>query len=190
MLQGDDEITPHYTASEVAQLFCKRIRRPATPHITAILMPLLHSSTPMELPIASSCLYHLCHKHLPLYLLHEDVVKSTSEKLATDKLCTLLRVLLLYHFPLLAIHLDGVAPEWSQLVDTDPVSGHEGGVIPRVWIGGLFAGTVLRDYDNILRMWDWCICWGEAYAGVYMTVTLLGLNEAVLRNISTREEVT
>jgi hypothetical protein len=201
ILQNDSEIIDgESTPSDIVNLFCKRLNRPLSSDMASILTVFLSSSQPMPMSTASACLYTFCNRQLPLFLFSDDKHKTKCEKIVTDKLSTLINVLVLYHFPLLAVHLDGIAPEWAQLCagpctqggSTEGGSGGCGGggnIIPTSWIGSLFAGSVLQFPDNTLKLWDWCVCWGEKYAGVYLAVTLLGLNEDTLRGISTLQEV-
>lgn len=194
LLQNDSEIIEGESEPiDIVNLFCKRTNRRVTSDVTAILEILLTSSTPMSAPKASACLYTFCHRHLPLFLLPDDAHKTKCEKLVADKISTLIRVLVLYHFPLLAVHLAGIAPDWARLrgSNLEDGSGCSGSsyLIPSTWIGSLFAGTVLQFPDNTLKLWDWCVCWGENFAGVYLVVSLLGLHEEALRAVSTLSEV-
>lgn len=190
LLQNDSEVIEGESKpTDIVHLFCKRTNRPVTSAVADILSVLLTSSSPMTMPKASACLYTFGNRHLPLFLLAEDALKSKCEKLVTNKLSTLIRVLLLYHFPLLAIHLDSIAPDWAQQWGGSFADGNGQNLIPNTWIGGLFAGSVLQYPDNTLMLWDWCVCWGEAFVGVYLVVSLLGLNEKALRNVATLEEV-
>ena len=192
LLQNDAEIVEgESNAEDVVELFCRRMARPVTNEIVAVFKTLLLSSMSPSLPKASACLYTFCNYFLPTFLLKDENEKTRCEKVVSDKLSTLLRVLVLYHFPVLAIHLDGILPDWAKLC-AHPVLGsnwNSKNIIPNVWLGGLFAGSVLQYPNNVLRLWDWCVCWGEQFVGVYLVVALLGLQENILRNCTKPDDV-
>lgn len=208
--------------SDIIALYCKRMSRPYIPdsnsYLFDILVPLLMSSSPIPRPIASTCFYHLCTSFLPLAaypLKDSNTLEMKKSLLITEKLTSWLRLLVNYHFPSLAIHLDSVCPRWEKLCAECGVasygpatlseSTHPGsrrdmfledqktkkasyGIIPPSWLGGLFCGTLLSP-SSLLLLWDWALIWDVRYAGVYLTAALLGLHEDLLKSKTTYIEV-
>ena len=72
---------------------------------------------PHRLPrgLAYSCFYALCSKFIPLINLPNAAFNK-----ALRKLSDWLRLLVVYHFPQVALHLDRVVPAWETIVQVDP----------------------------------------------------------------------
>jgi hypothetical protein len=67
--------------------------------------------------LAYSCFYSLCSKFIPLINLQTDAFNR-----ALTKLCDWLRLLVVYHYPALAMHLDRVVPGWERVAADASVS--------------------------------------------------------------------
>lgn len=71
----------------------------------------------MSRGLAYSCFYSLCSKFIPLINLQTDAFNG-----ALTKLCNWLRLLVVYHYPALAMHLDRVVPGWERIAADASVS--------------------------------------------------------------------
>lgn len=121
-----------------------------------------------------------------------------------------MRLLLAYHFPALAQHLDRVLPDWEQAAfeslmatpsheeaqttsdhtsaasdDNSPASNSSGNPaclaqVPIAWTCGFFTGSLPAAEQTAL--WDWAIVQGNKYASLYLTLALFGMyRESLLK---------
>lgn len=227
------EPSPHFLdeLSDILALYCKRMNLQFHPetdiYLCNILLPLLSTNQPFSRSLASSCFYSLCTSFWPLspFLSSSTVIPSSplslplvaptltyetmKHNLITEKLSSWLRILLSYHFPSLAIHLDSIHPNWEKISYNDcsrvfgeevvvdstnsgtpdgPSESFRPGLLPPSWIGSMFAGSFLTS-ASLLRLWDWCILWDQKFASVYFTISLLGLHEELILQMTAPSEL-
>ena len=92
---------------DILVLYCAR-RNTEYHHLFChILSPLLVTATSLPRSIAYSCFYSLCSNFIPLINLPPDVCSEAMRLLSFN-----IRLLLSYHNPCLALHLDRVLPGW------------------------------------------------------------------------------
>ena len=94
--------------SDILLLYCMRRKKIYRRFYSSILSPLLVTPMPSSRALASSCFYVLCSDFIPLINL-----STFGYDEAVRKICEWVRLLVLYHFPLLVLHLDRVFPGWE-----------------------------------------------------------------------------
>eukprot|EP00602_Paraphysomonas_sp_CaronLab_P008091 CAMPEP_0185029328 /NCGR_PEP_ID=MMETSP1103-20130426/15560_1 /TAXON_ID=36769 /ORGANISM="Paraphysomonas bandaiensis, Strain Caron Lab Isolate" /LENGTH=837 /DNA_ID=CAMNT_0027564019 /DNA_START=268 /DNA_END=2782 /DNA_ORIENTATION=+ len=180
----------------IISLYCKRQNLPYLPFMSDVLVPLLVCSCSLSPPIASSCFYSLCNSFLPVYgyysnstILSCSAFELRRNELIKDKLSAWLRLLVAYHFPTLALHLDSVHPNWERLVHRENRTGnYTDGMIPISWVCGVFAGCILSP-DALLVLWDWCIVHDQPMGGLYLSASLLGAHEETLLTLTSPQQL-
>lgn len=93
---------------DILILYCLRKKTPYKPYLCDLLAPMIVSPYPFSRAVASSCFYAFATQYIPyINLQHVQYDRAMS------KLHSLMRLLLWYHFPLLAHHLDRVYAGWE-----------------------------------------------------------------------------
>jgi hypothetical protein len=217
------EVSPHFIddLSDILALYCKRMniqfKSSSDLYLLNIILPMLSTTHPLPRSLASSCFYALCTSFLPLSPYQQQAgvngeitYETIKHNLMADRLSSWLRLLLSYHFPALAIHLDSIHPGWETVsalsraqvfgeqISSEPLDPHQtetgrnsgggGGLIPASWLGGYFAGSFLSS-ASLLRLWDWCLLWEQKFASLYLTAALLGLHEDLILAMTTPSEL-
>ena len=105
---------------DILVLYC--VRREIEYHhvLCNILAPLLVSPHPMPRGLSYSCFYALCSGFIPMINLHPHAFSR-----AMNKISDWVRLLLVYHFPTLSLHLDRTLPGWEQLANNTSTSEAE-----------------------------------------------------------------
>ena len=103
---------------DLVSLFC--IRRNVKYHsiLTSIVLLLLAPPMKLTRSVASTCFYSLCTNFFPI----PQLIPMNQSALFLSQLSHLFRMLLCYHHPSLALHLDGVYPNWEYLAEYDTQS--------------------------------------------------------------------
>lgn len=94
---------------DILVLYCVRRTIPYKSLYCDLLAPMIVTSKPLSRTVASSCFYSLCSEFIPVVNL-----PAIQQDKVSEKLHSLLRLLLMYHSPKLTIHLDRVIPGWEQ----------------------------------------------------------------------------
>jgi hypothetical protein len=183
---------------DIISLYCVRKSLPYHPLYVSTLLPLLIPPCSMSRPQASLCLYALCSHLFPIVGLPPE-----ASSLGLQKYHSWMRLLLAYHFPALAQHLDRMLPDWEQAAfdglmaarsleeaqtasdhtpaasdDNSPASNSSAkpsalAQVPVAWTCGFFTGCLPAAEQTAL--WDWAIVQGNKYSSLYLTVALLGM---------------
>lgn len=134
---------------------CKRLRLDAYPAGLALTFaPLIATSgsDPLRLELVETIAVVCQHilPHLPKHVLARSVA---------DARRPLLKWLLLYHAPEVAMHLDQHIHTWNLAV-SEPKSQQptpSGGVIPDSWVVSMFERENYGDFDFLTKVWDCCV---------------------------------
>jgi hypothetical protein len=128
------------------------------------------SASASELELLSQC---YCALQAHFYPLMQYQASPAARELTLESLCSMVRLLLRYHCPVLANKLDAELPDWWRLRET-PGRRHTGaaaGFLCETWLVSFFCGTLPP--EAVCLLLDWCILTREPLAGVYAVVALL-----------------
>ena len=177
---------------DILILYCSRREKEYSTVLCHLLSPLLLGSNSFSKEMASFCFYTLASVFAPLLSLDNTLLQ-----VALSTVHSWLRLLVMYHSPAAAQHLDRVLPGWEVAADmsgqastftenaaeTESESGRSAGSdspgcskkeswgIPLHWMSGMFCGSLPPDQSCFVI--DWSLISKQRYAGeLYICVSV------------------